>query len=99
MSAAPAGNRALGTVDYAKRFNIDLEMELARLHGHVNRKRVELLAALEAIGTEQSIVASRRLKVVLEQLDIVSGRVKESEEKATSKESTARERAGVTVFY
>ena len=74
-------------------------MELARLHSHINRKRTELLAALEAAGTEQTVVASRRLRVVLDQLDILSGRLKETEEKTASVQAAARARAGATVFY
>jgi hypothetical protein len=92
------GNRALAA-EYARPRNVDLEMELARLHGHVMHKRSDLLTALETAGNEASVVAGRRLRVVLDTLDGLSGRLKESEERNAKKEQPVRDRAGVTLFY
>ena len=91
--------RAISAAELNKRLHVDLEMELARLHGHITKKRAELMAALEAAGTEATVVASRRLKVVLDELDVVSARVRDNEGKVAGAAAMARDRAGVTVFY
>ena len=93
------GTKVISANEVAKR-SIDLEMQLSRLHGHIRQKRPELIAALEAIGTQESIVASRRLIVVLDELDGLSSRLQETEAATNAAAQMARDRAGVnTVFY
>jgi len=53
-------------LEIAKKFNVDVEVELAHLHGQLSSKRYDVISALDAKGEDGM---SRALSLALDELD------------------------------